>query len=59
MKYNIFLFLSKIYSEYKNDGTKKYLDQYRKIIIQQMEPTCIIFKLIPHIFGINLEIFYQ
>ena len=58
MKYNIFLFLSKIYSEYKNDGTKKYLDQYRKIIIQQMEPTCIIFKLIPHIFGINLEIYY-
>jgi hypothetical protein len=58
MKYNIFLFLSKIYSEYKNDGTKKYLDQYKKVIIQQMEPTCIIFKLIPYIFGINLEIFY-
>ena len=58
MKYNIFLFLSKIYSEYKNDGTIKYLDQYKKIIIHQMEPTCIIFKLIPHIFGINMEIFY-
>ena len=58
MKYNIFLFLSKIYSEYKNDGAKKYLDQYKKIIIHQMEPTCIIFKLIPHIFGINLEIYY-
>ena len=58
MKYNIFLFLSKIYSEYKDNGTKKYLNQYKNIIIHQMEPTCIIFKLIPHIFGINMEIYY-
>ena len=57
IKYNIFLLLSKIYTD--NDEYKsKYLNQYKKIFINYNEPTLIIFQLIPFIFGINLEIIY-
>ena len=57
IRYNIFLFLSKIFKDY-NDINSIYLNQYKKIIINYNEPTRIIFQLIPFIFGINLEIIY-
>ena len=57
IRYNIFLFLSKIFKDY-NDINSVYLNQYKKIIINYNEPTRIIFQLIPFIFGINLEIIY-
>ena len=62
IKYNIFLFLSKLY--YSNDENKAYnndtyLNQYKKILIYYNEPTKIIFQLITIIFGVNLEIIYM
>ena len=61
IKYNIFLFLSKLYylneenNSYNNDI---YLNQYQKILIDFNESTKIIFQLITIIFGVNLEIIY-
>ena len=62
IKYNIFLFLSKLY--YSNDENKAYnndtyLNQYKKILINYNEPSKIIFQLITIIFGVNLEIIYM
>ena len=60
IKYNIFLFLSKIYSKYEKQNISdiKYLNQYKKILIKYNEPSRIIFQLIPYIFGININLIY-
>ena len=63
IKYNIFLFLSKIFSENKEknifDEKTFYINQFKKIIINYNEPSRVIFQIIPFIFGENLEIFYH
>ena len=62
IKYNIFLYLSKIYSKIneKNeiDNDFKYLNHYKTLLINYNEPFHIIFQLIPYIFGVNLEIIH-
>ena len=64
IKYNIFIFLSKINSQYdeknKFDKYPFYLDEYKKILINYNEPSLLVFQIIPFIFGVNLEIlFYE
>ena len=63
IKYNIFLYLSKIFSENKDkhlfDADSFYVNQFKKIIINYNEPSRVIFQIIPFIFGIKLEIIYH
>ena len=63
IKYSIFLFLSKIFSENKEkkifEANSFYLNQFKKIIINYNEPSQVIFQIIPFIFGVNLEIIYH
>ena len=58
VKYNIFLYLSKIYSENNLEDNKGFINQYKKILVGYNEPSNIIFQLIPFIFGVNLNIDY-
>ena len=62
IKYNLFLYLSKLYCQINEkkllDNELKYLNHYKKLLINYNEPYHIIFQLIPYIFGINLELIY-
>ena len=59
IKYNIFLYLSKIYSD--NDNKEiyiNYINQYKKIIFNYNDPTLDILQLIPYIYGVKLDLIY-
>ena len=60
MKYNIFLYLSKIFVDNSADSElyNYYINQYKKIIFNYNDPTIDIFQLIPYIFGVDLDIIY-
>ena len=66
IKYNIFIFLTKLYSIYDNNDSENnnseiytsYINLYKKIIFNYNDPTYDIFQLIPYIYGIKLEIIY-
>ena len=63
IKYNIFLYLLKIFSENREkkliESNSFYINQFKKIVINYNEPSRLIFQIIPFIFGIKLEIIYH
>ena len=59
IKYNLFLYLSKIYSNDDNSEIYvNYMNQYKKIIFNYNDPTSDVLQLIPYIYGVKLDLIY-